>query len=531
MTGGISEVADEANEVAYVVSKALFATKVTPFATNEALFTTNGALFVASEASFTTNEALSVTNGGSLVTDVVSPGASVRSDDGIVMEVALHWCSTAILLRPCASVFLSCGVLDASCTALFPMKNALAILLSLGVLTAAASAGEVRRLTPHAAAAIAIENSAALNDARRVAAAERLAARVLPNPSLSTTHDFVVGSTKDVKDDAYSVGLDFEMTKLLTRGATLRSAEATYAAASLKVSWDEFQTANLAKKEIVKVALNQRALASAIEAQKNFTVNAAQIRAAGTSETELNSAAADAAARQSDVTRLETEQALVDERLALNIALGLPVDDVIVPEAAQALAALRAAPLPTVAEATAAVETHRPDLLALQMGKNSQDAKVRAAILGRFPAVTLGVQQQRDTSDIESRGVTLSFSVPVFDRGQGAVATESATQQQLANDYINRVNIARSDVAKALADMRFLRLKLAATEKALAAHVRLSDALENAYRNGGMESAAVYTARNEVTASRGALIAQETALAEAASALALATGTDYFYNH
>ena len=379
----------------------------------------------------------------------------------------------------------------ASSIALVQRKSALALAVVLCALTTAATAAEVRHLTPNQAAAVAIENSAALNDARRVAAAERLAARVLPNPSLNASHDSVVGSTHDAKDDAYSFGLDFEITKLITRGATLRFAEATYAAASLKVAWEEFQTANAARKEIVKVALNERALTSAIEAQKNFSVNAAQIRAAGTSETELNSAAADAAARQSDVTRLETEQALVDERLALNLALGLPVDAVIIPEAAKALAALRSAPLPSVAEAMAEVETHRPDLLALQMGKNSQDAKLRAAILGRFPAVTLGVQQARDTGNIETRGVTLSFSVPIFDRGQGAIATETATRQQLGNEYVLRLATAKSDVAKALADMRLLRLQIAASEKALAAHVRLSDALEKAYGYGGMDAAAV----------------------------------------
>lgn len=176
------------------------------------------------------------------------------------------------------------------------------------------------------------------------------------------------------------------------------------------------------------------------------------------------------------------------------------------------------------------VEKHRPDLLALQLGKQSQDARLRAAILGRFPAVTLGVQQARDTGNIETRGVTMTFSLPVFDRNQGNVASETVTRQQLANEYTLRIATAQSEVAKALTDLRLIRLQLDATEKALDARVRLSQALDAAYRGGGMEAAVVYPARADVTTSRSDFLKLQMALAEAASALALATGTDFFAN-
>ena len=406
------------------------------------------------------------------------------------------------------------------------LKNVVFITLAGWALAAVATAAEVRHLTPDEAAALAVTTHPALTDARRVAAAERLAARLLPNPNVTASHEQVVGSQKDLRNDAYSVGIEWEITRLITRGPALRFAEATYAAAGLKAAWDEFQIQNTARLEVVKTVIAERAVAVAVEAQKNLTVNAAQIRAAGTSETEMISAAADAAARQSDVTRLENERALLDERLALNSAVGLPPEVAIVPVAD--LTTLRSAPLPAYEVAAAAVEKHRPDLLALALGKTSQDAKLRAAILGRFPAVTLGVQQARDTGNIETRGVTLTFSLPIFDRGQGAIATATATRQQLANEYTLRLAVAQNDVAKALADMRLIRLQLTATEKALAARVRLSNALETAYRSAGMESATVYTARNDVTTSRSDLLKLETALAEAASALALATGTDFF---
>ncbi len=390
---------------------------------------------------------------------------------------------------------------------------------------------EARHLTPAQAAALAVVANPVLKaarDAKTAAAAERLQAGLLPNPNITGSRDRVTGSVHDVRSETYSVGVDWEITKLLTLGSSLRTADARYAAAGLDLTWEEFQTANTARLEVLKYALAEKGLLVARKAEQDLAVNASQIRAAGVNETELTLAAAEAAAAQAKVARLAEEQAVEDERLALNAALGLPPEEKIVVLAETALKALRSQDLPDAAVLNLALEKTRPDLLALAMGQQSQDAKLRAAILGQFPTVSLGVQQARDTGDITTRGVTLTVAIPIFDRNQGAVAAEKASRQLLADEFIARVATAHSDVAKALADFRLIRRQLDATETALAARRRLAVALEKAFRENGVEAALVYTARADVTSSEGDLLKLETTLAETAAALALATGNELF---
>ncbi len=409
------------------------------------------------------------------------------------------------------------------------VKSPLALILALAI-TPIWGAG-VRHFTPTQAVAVAVEsnpNLKAARDAKTSAGAERLQAGLLPNPNLAATYDSVVGSVHDARSDAYSVGIDWEITKLLTLGPSLRAADAKYAAAGLDLAWEEFQTSEEARLEVVKYALAQKALAVTVRAEENLVVNARQIRAAGNSETALTLDVADAAASQAKVARSAQEQAVEDERLALNAALGLAPQEKFVVDAAAAISVLRSRELPETQMLTRSIEQLRPDLLALQMGQKSQDAKLRASILGRFPVVSLGVQQARDTGDIMTRGVTLTVSIPIFDRNQGAVATERATRQLLADEYAARVAKAQSDIAKALADFRLIRLQIQATETALAARRKLAATLETARRDGGVEATLIYTARADVTNSEGDLLKLEASLAETAAALALATGTDIF---
>ena len=59
-----------------------------------------------------------------------------------------------------------------------------------------------------------------------------------------------------------------------------------------------------------------------------------------------------------------------------------------------------------------------------------------------------------DNSNIRSVGLGVSIDLPIFDRNQGAIATETATRQKLFDEYTARVFEARSDIVTAAAELR-----------------------------------------------------------------------------
>jgi outer membrane protein, heavy metal efflux system len=156
----------------------------------------------------------------------------------------------------------------------------------------------------------------------------------------------------------------------------------------------------------------------------------------------------------------------------LGLAPGAPLDLVGAP--------YQANPTPQQAQqALADLPRRRPDLLALQAGYQSQEAKLRAAVLAQFPALNIGFTTARDTSNVTTHGFSIGITLPLFDRNRGAIAIEQATRQQLKDDYAARVLDTRSDMRRLLADLATLGDQHAA----LVAHAaQLDDARRAAER-------------------------------------------------
>ena len=122
----------------------------------------------------------------------------------------------------------------------------------------------------------------------------------------------------------------------------------------------------------------------------------------------------------------------------------------------------------TVSDALAALARRRPDLLALQAGYEAQEQKYRAAIMSQFPALTVGFNRARDTSNVYTTGFQINLSLPIFNRNRGNVAIEQSTRQRLRDEYQNRLNQAFADVAHLRADDAILSRQLAADRSRVA---------------------------------------------------------------
>ncbi|WP_426688070.1 TolC family protein [Rhodanobacter ginsengiterrae] len=337
-------------------------------------------------------------------------------------------------------------------------------------------------------AMLAVANSPPLRvkrDELGIAQAQAFAAGLLPDPQLALSADFPRQSGAGLST-AYSLGLSADISALLTRSSRLAAARSQTGQVNLDLLWAEWQTVAQARllfdqvvnlrAQQVRLEQEQAALStvggyihSALQAG-NLTYDSAS---AG-----LN-AEADVHKRLAD-TAIALHQAQGDLHLLLGLAPTAKLDLVGTPYFSQ----------PTPAQVQTALDDlprRRPDLLALRAGYESQQAKLRSAILAQFPALNIGFNTARDTSAVYTNGLGIGITLPLFDRNRGNIAIEKATRQQLHDDYAARVLGTRSDMQRITRDLATLDGQLAT----LAAHAQQLDqaraSAEGAWQAGALD--------------------------------------------
>jgi outer membrane protein TolC len=319
-------------------------------------------------------------------------------------------------------------------------------------------------LDPTGVAVLAVLNSpdlAAKRAAARVSAAQAFAAGLLPDPQVALSADFPVNPKGLVT--AYAITPTFDFMSLITRSTALRAARATAQQADLDLLWSEWSTAQQARGLAVTILADEaksallRAIAERVAERYRQSVLAyerhdltaqattADLAAKLDADTLLATAVHDAAKARGDLNALIG----LTPGVRLNLVAGAgPVDP-----AASALDA-----------AVAALPTRRPDLLALQAGYASQDANLRKSILSQFPLINLGYSRQSDTSAILTNGLAATVVIPIFNRGRGDIAIQSATRERLAAEYQARLDQTIADVAQARRSLEEDRAILARLE-------------------------------------------------------------------
>jgi outer membrane protein, heavy metal efflux system len=293
-----------------------------------------------------------------------------------------------------------------------------------------------------------------LRDQLGIARAQSFAAGLLPDPQIAISQDFLAHKQPGFTS-AYNYGISEDISSLLTRSTRVAAAKSQADQVNLDLLWAEWQTiaqARLLFNQVVSLRAQQQQLAAEQAALAPMDVHVRKALQQGNLTYDGASAGlnayADASKRLSDST-IQLHQAEHDLRLLLGLA----------PDASLHLIGEPFRISPTqeqVQAALASLPQRRPDLLALQAGYEAQEATLRGAIRAQFPALNLGVDRQRDTSDIVTNGFTLGLTLPLFDRNRGNIAIEKATRQQLKDDYENRVLTTRSDIQQLTADLETL---------------------------------------------------------------------------
>lgn len=382
-------------------------------------------------------------------------------------------------------------------------------------------------ISPDEAAVLAVLLNPTLRadrDRRGLARAQLLQAGLLPNPQLSYSKDYVTGGNTAGTVSAFGLGASWDVDSLVTLLPKLTAAREDSRSVDLDIAWNEWQTAQAARTSAFRVIALEAQLASAREADQALQENTDTLQKAveAHERTVLDLAASQSASQDAHATALEIEQELDRERLALKKAIGFPPDAEI--RLQRGIDLPSKVDPPSERDLVGAVEDRRLDLLGLKQGYQSQEATVRAAILAQFPKIGLGFNQASDTSNVHTTGFGVTLDLPLFDRGQGTIATERATRQKLFDEYTARVFEARSDIATALSDIRSLNKQIAAAREALPVLEHLVDTAKTAVDEGNADVLGYYQARTNFIQKRIQVLKLEQQLVETRAALEIASG-------
>lgn len=381
-------------------------------------------------------------------------------------------------------------------------------------------------LSPDGAAVLAVllnPSLRAVRDQRALSDAQILDAGLLPNPNLTYSLDVPTGGNTAGRVNAFGLGLDWNVTSVISRASRVREAKAHGEAVDLDIAWQEWQVAQGAKAAVYQLSSLQRQIGLLGEVRGQVLENLADVR----------KAVAEGLMTASDLNAVRTAGSNLNERMLalakqadqqrrkLLRLMGLPSDAPLRLRQNLQLPSRIALPHTALLDG---LEQRRLDLLALRRGYDSQEAAVRAAVLEQFPRITIGPTISRDTDNVRTTGFSLSIELPIFDRRQGKIAIERATRKTLYDEYINRVFEVRSDIEQLKSGIHFLNAQIAAAQSSAADLEKLTESYRRALADGRTNALVYYAAWNDRVDAQTRVVDLEGQLAQAVVALELATG-------
>jgi outer membrane protein, heavy metal efflux system len=316
--------------------------------------------------------------------------------------------------------------------------------------TAGAPKGlEEKMLTLDQVASLAVRNNPDLKAKQKqlgVAEAQLYSAGLLPDPQISAGLDFPMGSDAGLFN-AYGLGLSYDIIPLINRGARVESERAATKQVTLQLLWNAWQVSQQARTLAVRWVEEVRQLRLLRRMRELYEQRYHRSsEAMKQGDLTLGVTGTDLTALLDSLSQInQVEQTHNNTGHALHLLLGLS-PEVPLPIRMPSPAPLMSASVLKVR--LSEVSRRRPDLLALRAGYQSQEAKVRAAILSQFPSVSIGISRARDTSSVDTAGFTIGLTLPLFSGSRGAIAVQRATREQLRTEYQARLDQTAVDIDK-----------------------------------------------------------------------------------
>lgn len=376
-------------------------------------------------------------------------------------------------------------------------------------------------------AMLAVANNPALRLARdglALAHAQAFAAGLLPDPQLVLSQGLSNSNTGADATKSFGLGLNYDANLLIQHVAGVRAARADERKVSLTLLWQEWQVVSQARLLFAKLVHGRR-LINVLEDTRQLFAD----RVRRTTEAQARGLLASDVVLPALASLQDVDKQLYDARRQaaqnakdLSTLLGLEAT------AAVPLRETSGAFPATIApdDALADLRRRRPDLLALEAGFESQDQRYRGAVLAQFPALNVGIARARDTGNIYDNTLGVTLSLPFLNRNRGNIAIQQATRQRLYDEYQQRVQASRGEIAALLAQRGMDEKQLDRVHDALA---RLNTALEHtdvAYRAGTVDALAYANAHAALLAKQVEQVMLEQQIAEQNVALQTLLGVE-----
>ena len=274
--------------------------------------------------------------------------------------------------------------------------------------------------------------------------AELYAEGLLPDPQLSASLDHPTDNMPDLFN-GYGIGLGYDLIPLITRRTRLDSAKGAQEQARLEILWQEWQVSQRARILAVDLDSQHKQIALLEGMRKLYEERYHRSHeAVSRGDVTLAVAGTDLTALLDTLSRIsQLQQSANDTLNELRLLLGLS------PDAPLKISLTPLSNLPDVSIWRKGLQTlpqRRPDLLALKAGYQSQEAKVRAAILSQFPSLSIGINRARDTSNVHTTGFSIDLNLPLFSGNRGGIAIERATREQLTAEYQARLDATATEI-------------------------------------------------------------------------------------
>lgn len=354
-----------------------------------------------------------------------------------------------------------------------------------------------------------------------VASAQLLQAGLLPDPQLST------GVAASALHYGYGLGLTEDIQALLLRGAAKDEAKARQKQVDLNILWQEWQVAERARELFIQARADGQILDVLAAAHdllaEQYQRDQTALQQGNVTSTTVSAdlavlADADANLRQhqldANLTRHQLNQLL---GLQPGVQLHLIGPCEIRPLSQSELQA-----------SVASLAQRRVDLLALQAGYKSEEENVRRAILGQFPSLSAGVEQARDPVEgVNSTGLNVNLTLPIFNRNRGQIAIQRATREVLRQTYQAQLDGAMSQADQVWKSTQIMQGQLRDLDAQLPILEKTAAVAEQSFRQGNLDAGLYVSLKSSLLSRQLEAIGLRASLEHAQSALATLLGLPF----
>jgi len=244
---------------------------------------------------------------------------------------------------------------------------------------------------------------------------------------------------------AFTAGLTFDMSALITRPVTRLAAAKEVQKTDLNLLWQELQVISQARMLFIKQTTQDRTFAALDKTRALFQDRLDRTRTAAQRGLLANDSVTPHLTALQDVIRQlnDLERARNQTRHDLNALLGLA------PEATLLLVGPAELPAIDARQASGGLRdlpARRPDLLALQAGYGAEDDRYRGALLAQFPALTIGPTRARDTTYTNNRRLLARHHAAAVQPQPRNIAIEKATRERLRVEYQGRLDASVGEI-------------------------------------------------------------------------------------